>query len=304
MKLNLHYYLSASVIIIIALLSACNSPKPTKNTEIEHLLRQKIDSIIFNQKVDLGIAIADDSSIVYSLNADKAFPMMSVYKLHVAMAVIHEVEAGHISLNQKVDISPDMLILDTYSPMLALSKLEFTVNDLLKLSLNMSDNNACDILINLVGGTSYVNDYIHRFGVTNTQILWTEADMHEEMLRFSDNFTTPHDAIMVLRQAYRMPWIKDCLINCQTGENRIPKHLPKGENAPIVGHKTGSGPNIEGKFIGINDIGFVITPNRKKYYIAVFCNNSYLSLQETESIIAQISQAAYQFLSTNTNGAF
>ena len=64
MKLNLHYYLSASVIIISALLSACNSPKPTKNTEIEHLLRQKIDSIIFNQKVDLGIAIADDSSIV------------------------------------------------------------------------------------------------------------------------------------------------------------------------------------------------------------------------------------------------
>ena len=44
MKSNLHHYLSASLIIITALLSACNSPKPTKNTEIEHILRQKIDS--------------------------------------------------------------------------------------------------------------------------------------------------------------------------------------------------------------------------------------------------------------------
>ena len=93
MKSNLHHYLSASLIIITALLSACTNAKSLENTETEHKLRQKIDSIIFNQKVDLGIAIADDSSIVYSFNADKAFPMMSVYKLHVAMAVIHEVEA-------------------------------------------------------------------------------------------------------------------------------------------------------------------------------------------------------------------
>ena len=57
MKSNLHHYLSASLIIITALLSACTNAKSLENTETEHNLRQKIDSIIFNQKVDLGITM-------------------------------------------------------------------------------------------------------------------------------------------------------------------------------------------------------------------------------------------------------
>ena len=43
MKSNLHHYLSASLIIITALLSACTNAKSTENTETEHKLRQKID---------------------------------------------------------------------------------------------------------------------------------------------------------------------------------------------------------------------------------------------------------------------
>ncbi|MBA4053785.1 MAG: class A beta-lactamase, partial [Marivirga sp.] len=51
------------------------------------------------------------------INGKKQFPMQSVYKFPVAMAVLHQVDQGKLSLNQKIHVAKNDLLPNTWSPL-------------------------------------------------------------------------------------------------------------------------------------------------------------------------------------------
>lgn len=265
--------------LIILLLSSCATTR----------LQRQVKAIVKDKPVRIGVAINYEGKTVCRVNAKKMFPMMSVFKLHQAVAVLDSLGNDTARLSESIWISKDMLRKDTYSPLRERypeGNIHLTLAELLRYSLWFSDNNACDILFGRFGGTAYANNRMKAIRLRHTQIRWTEADMHEDTRRCSDNYTTPGDALLLLEKAYGNRWLRTCLSECRTGQNRIPALLPPNT---IVGHKTGTGDRTpEGLYRGINDIGFIELPNGKHILIAIFCDESRLTVEETESIIAQI----------------
>lgn len=195
---------------------------------------------------------------------------------------------------------------DTYSPLrdkYPQGEIEMSIADLLRYTLQQSDNNACDILFNYQGGTDAVDKYIHSLGIQDCAIVGTEAAMHEDLDLCYQNWSTPLAAAELLEIFRREPlfakeykdFIWQTMVECQTGQDRMV--APLLDKKVTVGHKTGTGDrNAKGQQIGCNDIGFVLLPDGRTYSIAVFVKDSEESFADNSKIIADISRIVYEYV--------
>lgn len=171
-----------------------------------------------------------------------------------------------------------------------------------------SDNNACDILFNYTGGVSYTDSYIRSLGINNFSISKTEDDMHKDLTACYENWSTPLEIASLTDMLFSKElfpteyqnFLKETMLNCQTGTNRLP--APLLDTTARIGHKTGtSDRNVQGELIGINDVGFILLPDGKRYTIAVLVKDSKESMADTEKIIANISGIVYHHLVSEKN---
>jgi beta-lactamase class A len=220
--------------------------------------------------------IKGDLDISYKGTADKRFDMNSVMKFPQAIYVAHFLDSCGISLDQRVTVKKQDLEQDTWSPMLKMidEKREFSYGELLALSLQQSDNNACDLLFKLCGGPKDVQNYLRNLGFKDIRLKWTEKQMHNKPRRSRDNWCTPRDMAELLNWFYCerqsspvLMYIWDLMLKCETGNNRIKAALPPGAH---LAHKTGTGFSNGKTLRGINDVGIVIMPNGDYYPIAIF----------------------------------
>ena len=77
-------------------------------------LRQRIEQIISTKKADVGVSILNlENGDTLSINGNKHYPMISVFKFHIALTVLDKVDKGELSLNQKLYIKKSELLDDT-----------------------------------------------------------------------------------------------------------------------------------------------------------------------------------------------
>lgn len=268
----------------------------------EESLRNEIDRFTESRNAQTGVAVILPDGSMTSVNNGTHYPLMSVMKLHQAMAVADIMERKGISLEMKVGITKDDLKDGTYSPLRDRHPeggIELSVKELLDYSLLLSDNNACDILFRLFGGTKATNLYLRTLGLENCEITQTEEEMHRDAGNCHKNWSTPEAAALLvkalLEQAESRPMfahIVRTISGCKTGTDRLP--APLEDTGAIIGHKTGTGDrNSKGQLMGINDIGFVTLPDGQRYIIAVFVTDSDESPEATAGIIAEISRIVY-----------
>lgn len=267
-------------------------------------LRQEIQDIIQDKKATVGVAIIFDGTDTLTVNNQYRYPTMSVYKFHQALAVLDYLNKHNLPLEQQVYVSKSALLPETHSP-LRDKKPEgnfyMPIKELMQYSVSQSDNNACDILFNFLGGTAPVEQYIKNLGIQQIAITKTEQEMSEDFDNQYGNWTTPYAAVQLLEiflqqelfaSNYKI-FLSDALIQTSTGKDKIKGLLPSGT---IVGHKTGmSSRNSNGVKAGDNDLGFIKLPNNKNLSIAVFIVNSTEDDRTNAEIIAQISKAAYDY---------
>lgn len=274
--------------------------------EVKQGLEQQLKDIIANKKAQVGIAVIINGKDTVTLNNDVRYPMMSVFKFHQALAVAKHLEQNKLPLTTSIHIKKADLLPDTYSPLrdkYPQGNIDMSVGDLLVYTLQLSDNNACDILFNNIAGIKETDSYIRSLGMEDFSISTTENNMHRDFRLCYRNWTSPLDAaklleIFVTRPILAEPYhsfIKHTMTECETGKDRLVK--PLLETNAIVGHKTGTGDrNEKGQLIGINDIGFVSLPDGQRYSIAVFVKDSEESNENTAQIIADISKAVYRYI--------
>lgn len=136
-------------------------------------------------KATIGVAVLYNDKTIALLNNNVHYPLMSVFKFHVAVAVLSRMAEQRVSLNDSLAISPEEIRSDTYSPLREkvprerLFKLPF--HTLLYYSMALSDNNACDILIRYAGGMANIQQFMQKLGLTNFQLTETEASMHSDL---------------------------------------------------------------------------------------------------------------------------
>lgn len=226
------------------------------------------------------------------INATNRFPMYSVMKFPEALYVADFLTRNNIELNTKVIVRKDELMQDTWSPMLntfegqkTFSDLKgtecgvaFTYSELLALSLQQSDNNACDILFERCGSPRKVEKYIRKLGFNSIRIQKTEKQMHANPALSNKNWCTPQAMVELLdwfithhndNETLRYIW--KLMEECQTGKDRLPAAVP---NTAKVVHKTGTGyPLPSGQPSAICDVGIIILDNGQQFPIAVFITN-------------------------------
>jgi beta-lactamase class A len=292
------------LILLIIFLSINPHAYSQKINSID-LLKQKIDSICKSKKADIGVAIlGTDEKDRLIINKNKKYPMQSVYKLHLALAVLHEVDKGNLTLNQAILVKKSDLLPNTWSPMrdkYPEGNVNLFLSEILSYSVSQSDNNACDILFRLVGGTKKVHKYIRKLGIKNVSIKATEEEMSKDWSVQFTNTTQPFATVELLNKFFTEPilakntrnFLWRILEETTTGPNKIKGLLPAWA---IVGHKTGaSGTNKEGITGASNDVGIVILPNDKHFTIAVFVANSTENTAGNDRIIAEIAKAAWDY---------
>ena len=266
-------------------------------------LKNRIDSLLNGKKATVGIAVWTDKGDMLRYNDHVHFPLLSVFKFHVALAVLDKMDKQSISLDSIVSIKASQMLPNTYSPLRKKfpdQDFTITLRELMQYSISQSDNNACDILIEYAGGIKHINDYIHRLSIDSFNLSETEDGMHSSFEAVYRNWSTPSAMVRLLRTAdekelFSNKELKDFLwqtmIDTETGANKLKGMLPA---KTVVGHKTGSSDrNADGMKTADNDAGLVILPDGRKYYIAAFVMDSYETDEDNANIIARISRMVY-----------
>ncbi len=267
------------------------------------VLQHKMETIINSQKADVGVSVLflEDGKSV-SVNGNQHYPMQSVYKFHLALAVLDQVDKGRFTLDQGIFIKKSDLLTNTWSPLRDKypdGNVTLPLSEIIRVTVAESDNNGCDILFRLVGGPNMVHQYISKLGIKDCAIVGTEEDMHKDDQEQFRNWTTPKAANALMEKFYKGQVLKkstgDFLMKTMertvSGPNKIKGLLPKGT---IVAHKTGnSGINKAGVMAASNDIGIVTLPNGKKILVSVFVSMSKDGEQKIDQIIAQLAKVAW-----------
>lgn len=270
-------------------------------------LQNEINLYVSDKDARIGIAVLTTEGDTILVNGKKEFPMMSVFKFPIALALAHVVDKSGGSFDEEIIVSKEELKENTYSPMLkkyGRKERRMTLHELLEWSLKESDNNAADILLKYIGGISGLNDIMKEIQMEEgIKIGATEDDMHRDPGLIYLNRSTPLAMAELFFDYYKenrngkpvYKAIGEMLEDCQTGSDRL--SAPLSDKRIILGHKTGTGDILQsGRISAINDCGYVILPNGISYAIAVFVADSGYDMKETSKIIADISEMVYKSL--------
>lgn len=239
------------------------------------------------------------------LNGSERFPMQSVYKLPIAMAVLDAVDRKALTLNQKVSLSAkDMADVQFHSPLrdrYPNGGIDVSVRDLIRAAIAESDGVASDILYRLAGGGPRVTAWLRGRGIRDMAVVATEREMSKDPLVQYRNYSTPCAAVALLHAVQRgqglSPGARDLLLKDLTesvpGARRIKGLLPPG--TPVA-HKTGTDATRAGLTRATNDIGIITLPDGRHLAVAVFVKDSTADETTRERTIAAAARAAFDAL--------
>jgi len=266
--------------------------------------RNQLQQIISSKSATVGVSMKGiENKDTLSINGNLKMPMMSVFKFHIALAVLHKVDEGKLNLSQEIFIKKKDLKEDTWSPMkeeYPEGNINLTLDKILRYTVSHSDNNGCDILINLVGGTKYIQKFINDQGIKDFVIKMNEDQM-KTWKNLHVNTTTPLATTELLEKFFKGEVLKEettkylyqIMVETSRGLTWMKAGLP--ENTELA-HRTGiSGTNDANLRVAMNDIGIVKLPNGKHFILSVYLKDITEKREDTEKIIADITKAVWSY---------
>lgn len=270
-----------------------------------NIIKEKIEQIVKSQRATVGVGILNfENGDTLTYNGKGHFPMQSVYKFHLALAVLNQVDKGKLSLNQIIFVKKSDLIPNLYSPIREKypeGDVNLTLSEILKYTVSQSDNSGCDLLFRLIGGTEKANKFIHQLGVKDVAIIDPEVRIQNDWSLQYKNYSTPFSAVQLLQKFHKQhilskssqDFLYKIMAETTTGTTKIKALLPKNI---IVAHKTGfSGKNKDGLTGGTNDIGIITLPSGKQFSIAIFVSDSMETEIANDKMIAQIALVVWDY---------
>ncbi len=291
--------MKSNFLLLLFLIISLNS----KAQSIENL-RAEINEIISSKNLTAGISIKGiESKDTLSINGNLTVPMMSVFKFHIALTVLNEVDKGNLKLDQKIFIKKEELLPNTWSPIredFPEGNMELTLDELLRYTISHSDNNGCDILLRLIGGTETVQKFINLKGIKDFTIKVNEEEMSTwENLYL--NTTTPLATNELLEKFFRGKILKkkttkylyQIMVETSRGLTWMKAGLPEGTE---LAHRTGiSNTNDAGLRVAMNDVGIVKLPNGKHFILSIYLKEITEDRGGTEKVLADIAKLVYQY---------
>ena len=267
-------------------------------------LRQQILRVMQGKQATIAMSVRGiETSDTLSVNGQLHLPMQSVFKFHIALAVLNEVDNGKFKLDQNIFIKKADLLPDTYSPLrddFPNGNVNVPLSKIIDYTVAHSDNNGCDIQLRLIGGPAAVTQYMRKIGVKDINIVASEEGMHKAWNVQFGNWTTMNATTSLLKKFYQRKMLSQAsydflwktMLATSTGKDRLKGLLPTG--TPVA-HKTGTSDKKDGITAAINDMGIVTLPNGKHFAISVFVINSKEDDATNARIIADISKLCWDY---------
>lgn len=245
-------------------------------------LKEQVAEIVSVSNGTFGVYFEDlEFHSWFGINERERFKPASMFKVTTASAILKEVEEGRLSLDKEVVLNEEDLDY-MFGNLYKEKGQEFTVKQLIEISLIKSDNTAIKKL--------------HRF---MTEEKWAEARlaMGLPMATIEESEEgaplTPKEFSSVFRSLYYSGylsrtfsnWILMLLSETEFNEG-IPAGVPKGT---VVSHKIG----IWDEDGSVNDCGIIYA--KKPYILCVMSNR--VSIDEGNGIIREISKTVYDYVS-------
>lgn len=292
--------------VAVILLTACRQ-RDAVSHDYKTGLEKELTAIADSAKGEIGIALIYDGDTL-TVNNDAIYPMMSVFKLHQAVALCRMFEENGTSLDSVMTLRRSELDPDTWSPMLkdhTGEEISLPMRRLLEYTLIESDNNASnEMFVRLMSPAACDSVIAGIIPRGSFEIRFNEAEMQADHSRAYSNRTSPLGAAILIDRLFTdtlvgksyLDFIKSALMRCQTGPDKISAALSEREGITI-GHKTGSGYRDEnGRLAASNDVAFVTLPDGRHYSLAVFVKDFDGTDAEAAAIIARISAAVIKAL--------
>jgi len=286
------------------MIAQCQFARASINVES---LAKKIGSKAHSASGTLGVGVYDfETGQSWYWNGDKSFPMMSVAKMVVTIAVLQMVDQGKLSIDGHVAVSakdvaairsgviPDPLKVGTRF---------VTLHSLMQKAICNSNNGAVDVLMRLAGGPQSVDKSLASLNVPGIRVDRYEGDIVKaESKKAADtsnmDTATPKGMCDMLVKLQKVKLLSSASTNvllsmmaeCKTGDYRIKAGFPSGT---VVQHKTGTGGTHNGLCSATNDVAIVALPSGKKLAVAIFLANAGGSDQSRDKVIASVSSDIY-----------
>ncbi|NID15997.1 class A beta-lactamase [Luteibacter yeojuensis] len=316
---------SSGVCLAVALAAPAMAKDPP-DTRLQQTLARLADEA---RPGTLGITVLDLGAHTRTrINADRAYPMMSVFKAPVAAAILAQIDEGRLRPDQEVTIDSGDVLGGSAVPSIGAhfkgKSMRFTVDRLLEAAVSESDNTAVDALIRLAGGPQVVTAYLRKHGIDGMRIDLGEAgivDIFEDTDRgrtipddeteaaelarrrrgmqayMADprNRTTPDAAADFLEKLWKGELLSAtstkrllALMYGQTVPNRMRAGLPAGVR---FADKCGTSYTLEGVTAAFNDIGIVTWPDGRTVIVAAFLTGSQTDAKDRNALFAEIGRA-------------
>ena len=319
--MNKNNTLLSFVFALIVSLAACSNgivfqnelsdyvpPPPAPEKRVLQPLSEKIDHELERQileiagqaqgKVGVGAVMLETGDAAWLGRNDK-YVTQSVYKLPIAMAALKQVDDAHLRMAQEVAVSPtDFVRWGFHSPIRNMNPSGTTMPVLLLLrySISESDGTANDVLLDLAGGPTAVQEYLSQLGVANFIVADSTKSISKDWETQYRNWATPEDSIKLLRTLQERVALSEqstqllltFMTESDVGGRRLKRGIPEGAK---VAHKTGTGGTKDGLSSSTNDVGIITLPDGRHIAIAIYIQDSAASMWERERVITDIAKA-------------
>lgn len=282
-------------------------PLAAIDLKIDQQLSTALAEIAADSRGKVGVAAVNmESGAAALLNASDRFPMQSVYKLPISMAILDQVRLEKLDLDERIGVAKDDMVRSGMrSPLRDANPNggEFTIRELIRLSMVESDGTASDVLMRVAGGAPEIQAFLGQIGVFEMAVANPEKEIGRDWQTQYANYSTPLAAIDLLRwldasassygqeaEQNESQLLLEFMANSVPGARRLKGQLPAGT---YIAHKTGTSGTQNGVTAATNDIGILRLPNGTRVAVAVFVSDSTADEKTREAVIARIAKAVY-----------
>ncbi|MFC4555603.1 serine hydrolase [Georgenia faecalis] len=261
-------------------------------------LRADLDAVVEEAAtagVTLSVSVTDlaggDDGTTVQSGEDARLKAASIIKLALLATLMADVDAGELSLDQVVTIpagDPNIVggsgtLRDRTFP------LDITVRELAELMVQVSDNTATNVLIDVAGGFDAVNDHVRDLGLEDLHL--GRKMIHPASPPLGENYITAAETTELIALIWHgqilSPTSSEYIVDLMRGQLVDTKYgavIPR----PHLANKTGELADVS------HDAGIILLPGRE---IALTTTTSFGSIPraEADAFVQETAQVVYDF---------
>ncbi|MDB5693336.1 MAG: Beta-lactamase [Alphaproteobacteria bacterium] len=246
----------------------------------------------------LGVALLDTGSRRrFAWRGDERFPLCSTFKFLLAADLLSRADRGQERLDRRLAIRESRLDNSPFTK----SRVgrDASLRELCQAVIEVSDNDAANLLLDQVGGPDGVTRFARAIGDPVTRLDRTEPVAVDPSAAGMRDTTTPNAMArdferiilgQMLHPASRAA-LTAWLVGARTGVSRLKAGFPRGWR---VGHKTGTG--MHGTS---NDVAIVWPGARPPVILAAYLTGSALDDRGRDAVLADVARAVASALNLN-----